>query len=179
MGNARTRAYWRCCVSAPAMNRPGSLRLDTGAGRERPPARARLGHGGAAGTRPALPLRLAAPLVISIKLFNEARLHAVADALPGADCEPVWTAPVPASQNRQDRVRPAITRLWVHEWDEVGVGAAQHGHRPAGAPSGPASRPALSLAADISARCRSLDARRLAAVPLGGPLLMAARKQAA
>ena len=39
MGNARTRAYWRCCVSVPAMNRPGSLRLDTGAGRERPPAR--------------------------------------------------------------------------------------------------------------------------------------------
>ena len=30
---------WRCCVSAPAMNRPGSLRLDTGVGRERPPAR--------------------------------------------------------------------------------------------------------------------------------------------
>ena len=31
-------ASWRCCVSAPAMNRPGSLRLDTGVGRERPPA---------------------------------------------------------------------------------------------------------------------------------------------
>ena len=33
---AEGTASWRCCVSAPAMNRPGSLRLDTGAGRERP-----------------------------------------------------------------------------------------------------------------------------------------------
>src|SRR5712691_1178297 len=32
-------ASWRCCVSAPAMNRRGALRLDTGAGRERPPPR--------------------------------------------------------------------------------------------------------------------------------------------
>jgi MFS family permease len=36
---AERTASWRCCVSAPAMNRPGSLRLDTGVGRERPPAR--------------------------------------------------------------------------------------------------------------------------------------------
>jgi hypothetical protein len=92
---------------------------------------------------------------------------AVAHARPGADCEPYLDgACSPASQTARIRRGPRSLGYRVPEWDEAGVGAAQHGHRP-GRRAVRAGEQAQRYRQrqDISARCRGLDARRLAAVP--------------
>jgi hypothetical protein len=72
----------------------------------------------------------------------------------------------PHHANRQDQASRAITRLWVPEQDEAGVGAAQYGHCP-GRPAVRTGKQAQRYRQrhDISARRHGLDARRLTAMP--------------